>query len=154
MTTDGSTTNLFPIPTATSGAVGIAPGWDGNLWFTESNTDKIGQVSPTGTITEFPLTPGTAPFGIAAGPQGTLWFTGVGNNSLYQIIPALPAPIIPAPPTNGVPGQPVFTPFPFRNPAVRARSHPGRSPSLLWHLPAPIRPSIRSARCRYRRACS
>jgi virginiamycin B lyase len=123
ITTDGATVNTFAIPTAASGPAGIALGSDGNLYFTESNTDKIGQVAPivtitgsplpndttlTGTIAEFQLPSGTAPFGITFGPQGTLWFTALGSNSLYQMILPLPAPL-----TNGVPGQPIMTQFPL-----------------------------------------
>jgi streptogramin lyase len=31
----------------------VAAGPDGNLWFTEFGSDKIGRITPTGTITEF-----------------------------------------------------------------------------------------------------
>ena len=34
----------FPIPTGNSDAVGITVGPDGNLWFTEFDANKIGQV--------------------------------------------------------------------------------------------------------------
>ena len=34
----------FPIPTAGSGPLQITAGPDGALWFTESNTNQIGQV--------------------------------------------------------------------------------------------------------------
>ena len=33
----------FPVPTATSGPLGITAGPDGNLWFTEALGNKIGQ---------------------------------------------------------------------------------------------------------------
>ncbi len=37
-------------------------------------------ISPSGTITEFPLPTGTIlPVGIAAGPDGNLWFTEFGG---------------------------------------------------------------------------
>ncbi len=66
----------FPIPTVSSNATGIAAGPNGNLWFTESNGEKIGRISPSGTITEFPVpTAYNQPDGITAGPGGTLWFT-------------------------------------------------------------------------------
>ena len=41
------------IPTRNSGPVGITAGPDGNLWFTEVNGNKIGRITPGGTITEF-----------------------------------------------------------------------------------------------------
>ena len=54
----------------------ITAGPDGNLWFTEHNTARIGRITPAGTITEFPpLNPGSQPNGITAGPDGNLWFT-------------------------------------------------------------------------------
>src|SRR6266511_3602233 len=56
----------------------IAPGPDGNLWFTDGGaTDSIGRITPTGAITMFSagLNPGAEPFGIAPGPDGALWFT-------------------------------------------------------------------------------
>jgi hypothetical protein len=62
--------------TAGSRPVGIAPGPDGNMWFTEQ-ASRIGRITPTGTITEFSagITPGASPQEIAAGPDGNLWFT-------------------------------------------------------------------------------
>ena len=50
-------------------------GPDGNLWFSESNGNKIGRVTPAGAFTEYPLsTPSSEPWGITAGPDGNLWF--------------------------------------------------------------------------------
>ena len=64
----------------------ITMGPDGNLWFTEAIANRIGTVTPAGTITEFsnPSSSGAgfdAPEGIIAGPDGNLWFAeylGVG----------------------------------------------------------------------------
>jgi len=59
-----------------SGPSGITAGPDGNLWFTEIDASKIGRITPSGTITEFPTpTAHSAPAGITAGPDGNLWFT-------------------------------------------------------------------------------
>ena len=61
----------------------IAPGPDGNLWFTDvsTTTPAIGRITPGGAITEFSsgLNPGSRPSGIAAGPDGNLWFTDYGT---------------------------------------------------------------------------
>ena len=46
MTIAGTVTE-YPIPTADSGPQGITAGPDGNIWFTESNTNKIGKFVPT-----------------------------------------------------------------------------------------------------------
>jgi len=75
------TVTEFPTPTTDSAPWGIAAGPDGNLWFTETNGNKIGRITTSGTITEFPLpTAGSGPSDIAAGPDGNLWFTeGAGK---------------------------------------------------------------------------
>ena len=64
----------------------ITTGPDHSIWFTEPGTNtqngKIGRITPSGTITEFPMpTPKTQPFGITNGPDGNLWFTAVDYNS-------------------------------------------------------------------------
>ena len=45
----------FPSPTANSWPIGITAGPDGNLWFTEAASGKIGEINPTThVISEFP----------------------------------------------------------------------------------------------------
>ena len=39
-------------------------------------------MTPTGTITEFPLPSGTDPSGIVSGPDGNLWFAAYGSNTI------------------------------------------------------------------------
>jgi streptogramin lyase len=54
----------------------IAPGFDGNLYFTENAANNIGRITPAGAITEF--TTGVAssgPFGIAALGDGFVYYT-------------------------------------------------------------------------------
>jgi streptogramin lyase/Ca2+-binding RTX toxin-like protein len=75
--------NEFPVPTAGSGPFSIALGPDGNVWFTEVNSNKIGRVTPAGVVTEF-TAPGR-PGGITAGPDGALWFTEVGGNKIGRM---------------------------------------------------------------------
>ena len=63
----------YPI---SSRSYGIAAGRDGNLWFTEMDTNRIGKITVGGVITEYNIpTSGSAPYGIASGPDGNLWFT-------------------------------------------------------------------------------
>ena len=50
----------------------ITTGPDGNIWFTEYCSDKIGKITPEGKITEFSS---CRPSGITAGPDGNVWFT-------------------------------------------------------------------------------
>jgi streptogramin lyase len=52
----------------------IAAGPDGNMWFTERQSGKLGRITPAGTITEFSVDSASAPNGIATGPDGNLWF--------------------------------------------------------------------------------
>jgi len=67
----------FPVPTAVSNPFGVAAGPDGNVWFTESNSGKVGRITPAGVITEFQV-PGILAglLAIVSGPDGALWFTG------------------------------------------------------------------------------
>jgi virginiamycin B lyase len=56
---------------------GITAGPDGNVWFTENVGGRIGRITPTGEITEFPVVAPDRPRpgGITAGPDGNVWFT-------------------------------------------------------------------------------
>ena len=54
----------------------ITAGPDGNLWFTESLSKVVGQITTAGVITEFPLSKTNGwDEAITAGPDGNLWFT-------------------------------------------------------------------------------
>lgn len=57
--------------------VQLTGGPDGNVWFTEGfSTDKIGQISPIGVVTEYSLPQtGKGTSGITKGADGNLWFT-------------------------------------------------------------------------------
>jgi streptogramin lyase len=76
----------FSAPSASPGpnAWAITTGSDGNLWFTESTSGKIGIINPTtDAITELSLpTVSAGPRGITSGPDGNLWFT---ENSVSKI---------------------------------------------------------------------
>jgi streptogramin lyase len=78
----------FPTPTANSGPTGVAPGPDGNLWFTEEQSNSIGRITPTGAITEFAIpTTNGKPYGITPGPDGNLWFTEARASKVGEITP-------------------------------------------------------------------
>src|SRR5260370_8021881 len=70
----------FQAGTRTGGEFGtgpesIAAGPDGNLWFTEFFANRIGRMTPSGALTEFPIpTPDSSPRRIVAGPDGNLSF--------------------------------------------------------------------------------
>jgi len=66
--------------------VGIVLGPDGGLWFPEAFFDKIGRITTSGMIMEFPLaTRGAEPSHIAAGPDGALWFIEPGVNRIGRM---------------------------------------------------------------------
>ncbi len=79
MSTSGKFT-VFTMPTTNASTDDITKGPDGNLWFTldGSSTARIGRITPSGTITLFPL-PNPNDYlymsGISTGPDGNLWFT-------------------------------------------------------------------------------
>jgi streptogramin lyase len=73
----------YVIPQASSQPNGITAGSDGNIWFTESNANRIGQVSTTThVITSFLIAGPGEPRSIAAAADGNLWFTEVGTNQI------------------------------------------------------------------------
>jgi len=87
MTTSGVFTT-YTVSTAVSyGSYGITAGPDGAMWFADSAGNlgfspgsiaagKIGRITTSGTITEYPLPQASDyPLAIAAGPDGALWFT-------------------------------------------------------------------------------
>ena len=74
------------MPTAASTPVGITTGPDGNLWFTEHDGNKVGRITPDGTITEFAVpTANGGQSGITAGPDNALWFTENAGNKIGRI---------------------------------------------------------------------
>lgn len=52
---------------------------DGNMWFAENRTNRIGRITPAGAITEFRVS--GAPNDITVGKDGSIWFTQ-GDNAL------------------------------------------------------------------------
>ena len=76
----------FPLPHAPSYPNAIATGPDGNLWFAESFTGKVGRITPSGAVTEFPQPNGAAGAnGMAAGPDANLWFTDTEMSRIGRI---------------------------------------------------------------------
>jgi streptogramin lyase len=58
-----------------SKSLGITSGPDGNVWFTDVGTSKIGKITTSGTITEYSLPSESRPSCITTGPDKNLWFT-------------------------------------------------------------------------------
>jgi hypothetical protein len=78
------------------GAPGITAGPDGNVWFTEFTTSQIGQITPDGSVSEFPLPDRTFPREITAGPDGNLWYTASGGVRQFIIAGGPEGPTSPA----------------------------------------------------------
>ena len=84
MTTKGQITS-YELP---EGAfpTDIVSGPDGALWFTEAHGDRIGRVTTTGDVTEYPIpTAGAFASDITVGPDGALWFTESSGNKIGRI---------------------------------------------------------------------
>src|SRR5438874_11924338 len=63
----------------------IAPGPDGNLWFTELNAPRIGRISAAGQIDTFELKSGGLPERLTAGPDDAIWFTDPAGNRIGRL---------------------------------------------------------------------
>jgi virginiamycin B lyase len=78
----------FPIVTPKSGPVDMVYGPDGNVWFVDQTSNKIGMVTHTGTINGYVIpTANSQPTSITAGRDGNLWFTESGANKIGRITP-------------------------------------------------------------------
>jgi virginiamycin B lyase len=65
--------------------MGIAPGPDGGLWFTNYFGNSIGRITTAGAFTLYTGLGVKEPLGIAAGPDGAMWFTNSMSNSIGRI---------------------------------------------------------------------
>ena len=67
---------------------GVTAGPDGNVWFTEELGNRIGRITPSGTITEFPIpSTNSQPVAIVTGSDGNLWFAEQGSVKIGRITP-------------------------------------------------------------------
>lgn len=84
----------FLIPAAEGSPWAIGKGPDGNLWFSQPSTNKVGRITPSGEVTEFsvPVSPhassgGGEPGAITAGPDGNLWLVMGNGGQIDRITP-------------------------------------------------------------------
>jgi streptogramin lyase len=80
--------NYYSVPTPAATPAEITAGQDGALWFTEYHGQKIGRITTSGVITEYPLPSYFLPWGITAGPDGALWYASYGNALIGRITTA------------------------------------------------------------------
>ncbi len=80
----------YSIPTPCTNPLAIVTDFDGNVWFTQTNTGKVAKFDPyTETFTEFdnPSWPAGARsmmWGIDYAPDGSLWFTDEAFDSIWK----------------------------------------------------------------------
>jgi virginiamycin B lyase len=86
MTTSGSFT-IYKGLAERAWPEGITTGPDGNLWFAEEEGNRVGRITPSGSVTEFAkgISKNASPFMIAAGSDGALWFTEAGHGGIGRI---------------------------------------------------------------------
>ncbi len=70
-----------------TGAAGLGPGPDGNLWITEGVDDKIARFDLSlRMFSEFQLPhPGSGPCKITTGPDGAIWFTELAGDRIGRL---------------------------------------------------------------------
>jgi streptogramin lyase len=138
MSTSGSLLATYKIPTAnpydpttgTGEAQWIVTGPDGNLWFTEDAGNRIGRITPSGVITEFPIpTANCWPRSLLVGADGNLWFSEANAGRIARIT------------TSGV-----ITEFlAVANPAVERLRRMTMTPDgSLWFVQAELQPPFNS----------
>jgi len=120
----------FRLPNRGSLPNGIVAGADGNIWFTELASRKLGRLSPAGDLTEYPLPAIGTPLSIAAGPGGALWLTAPQAHAVCKITPDghamifyLPETVVP----SLSPAAPTATCGSLSRPARSAASHGRRT---------------------------
>jgi streptogramin lyase len=66
---------------------GIVTGIDGNVWFTEHGSNKIGKLTPSGTLTEYTIpSGGSSPSeAMAVGADGNMWFAENSGNKIAKV---------------------------------------------------------------------
>jgi streptogramin lyase len=83
---------------------GVTAGPDGNVWFTEEVGNRIGRITPSGTITEFPIpSTNSAPVAIVTGSDGNLWFAEQDTTTIGRITPTGTITEFPLPSPDGEP---------------------------------------------------
>lgn len=104
---------------------GITAGPDGNLWFTETcqQNERIGEVTTTGSFTQYAITTGSDPEHITSGPDGALWFTEQFASQLGRITTAGQLTEIPIASTGGNASAP-----------LGITTGPTADPNSLWFI--------------------
>jgi len=82
-------TFLYDPPSLGSAPAGVTVTPDGSVWFTESGSNKIGQLTTSQTFKEYPLPTGfVQPTRITVGADGNLWF-GDATGTYPEFAPSI-----------------------------------------------------------------
>jgi streptogramin lyase len=161
ITTSGSVSEyVLPTPAGhDSEAWELVVGPDGNLWFSwitldpslpaSTATGSIGRITPSGTITEFPLPAGHRAAGITRGPDGNLWFADDQGSTIGQMTTSGAVTMYPVPTPNSSPsdittgsdGNLWFSEFNFASSKIGRLSLTGAAPPPVVPV---VTPSISS----------
>lgn len=82
---------VLPLPVPIQEESVLAPGPEGDVWFTALGVPAVGRITPQGEATAFPMpfpSPETGP-SLTAGPDGAVWMTangGKGNPDYNRIV--------------------------------------------------------------------
>lgn len=80
---DGTFIQNITEPNGYSSPLFIVVDTDGNLWFTQPNSDAIGEYNPkNGSWNQWHTKKGSIPYDLIFDTQGNLWFTEIGSNSI------------------------------------------------------------------------
>ncbi len=77
---------VLPVPTGTAPDC-VAAGPGGTTWFSARRAATIGEITPGGSVHEFPTGEGSSPGAIVEGPDGNMWFTNKGTFGVGRITP-------------------------------------------------------------------
>src|SRR5690349_21709827 len=73
--------SLPSVPGLPISPLGLATGSDGNVWFTDYGSSRVGKISTKGDATIFAIPSNPAyPTAITSGPDGNLWFVETLSN--------------------------------------------------------------------------
>ena len=98
---DSNLIQNFNEPAGYSSPLFVAVDKDGNVWFTQPDTDAIGEFdTQSQNWNQWPLKHGSAPFDLTFDSSGNLWFTEFGSNKIGFFNPQ----------TNQVVENPIPTP--------------------------------------------
>lgn len=75
----------FPVATPTTRPEEMQAGPDGTVWFVEYGADRVGHITTTGTIHDYPLPSGSDAYGLTFGADGNLWLADYKKNQIIQM---------------------------------------------------------------------